>query len=47
MTQKYETETGYYIIRDSAGEILGFADVPIGTHPITDEADLSKCEDID
>jgi len=44
---EYETQTGYYVIVDDSGEVIGKADVPLGKHLLSDEANPSACFDVD
>jgi hypothetical protein len=47
MTEKYHTETGLYVLCDSDGVVVAKADVPPGSHPVTDEADPSQSFDVE
>lgn len=47
MTKEYTTETGFYVLADSDGRVLGKANVPAGTHPVPDTADLTESYDVE
>jgi hypothetical protein len=44
---EYETETGFYVLVNSENQIIGKANVPVGTHPVNDDVDLSKSFDVE
>lgn len=43
----YQTETGFYVLRDAEGRVCGKANVPVGTHPVPDYVDPAQSEDVD
>lgn len=45
--KEYNTETGTYVLVDSQDRIVAKADVPPGTHPVPDDANLNRSFDVD
>ena len=46
MTKKYETETGYYVLKDAEGRVIANANVSPGQHRVSDDVDLSESYDV-
>lgn len=44
---EYQTETGFYVLVDTNGTVIGKADVPAVTHPVADDADVAASFDVD
>jgi hypothetical protein len=44
---EYTTETGFYILVDADGRVMSKASVPVGTHPVEENADPSQSYDVD
>jgi len=44
---EYQTDTGFYILRDSDERIIGKANLNSGTYLVPDAVDLDKSFDVD